>query len=207
MPRASSANAQDWLFETMKSELEERLRTTIRELRRENLRFRELIELLSSQVEILRNRLSPSGADTSSRRLFESFAPVPAPQLGPVKKARIKTKSRPTPLNPPPGWKCLTIDRKAVRLGFTLFGMTREAIEEAVAKVEQRQLRTRDFAPLFVTDSLVFDVFRRRGWVVEYIPPAIAQATDPRSPEYAYFERRLEFIKAKWNLSSFVDMS
>jgi hypothetical protein len=191
----------------MKSELEQRLRTTNRELRRENLRFRELIELLSSQAEILRNRLSPDGADTSSRRLFESFASVPAPELGPVRRARIKAKSLPTPLNPPPGWKCLTVDRKAVRLGFTLFGVTREAIEEAAAKVEQRQLRTRDFAPLFVTDSPVFDVFRRRGWVVEYIPPPIAQTNDPRSPKYAYLERRLELIKAKWNLSSFVDMS
>jgi hypothetical protein len=85
--------------------------------------------------------------------------------------------------------------------------VTREAIEEAAAKVEQRQLRTRDFAPLFVTDSPVFDVFRRRGWVVEYIPPPIAQTNDPRSPKYAYLERRLELIKAKWNLSSFVDMS
>ena len=191
----------------MKSELEQRLRSKNRELRRENLRFRELIELLSSQAEILRNRLSPDGADTSSRRLFESFAPVRPQELGPVRKARIKAKDLPIPLDPPPGWKCLTVDRKAVRLGFTLFGMTREAIEDAVAKVEQRQLRTRDFAPLFVTDSLVFDVFRRRGWVVEYIPPPIARATDPRSPEYAYLEGRLELIKAKWHLSSFVEMS
>jgi hypothetical protein len=191
----------------MKSELEQRLRIANRELRRENLRFRELIELLSSQAEIIRNRLSPGGADTSSRHLFESFAPVSAPELRPVRKALIKAKNLPTPLNPPPGWKCLTVDRKAVRLGFTLFGMTREAVEAAVAKIEQRQLHTRDFAPLFVTDSPVFDIFRSRGWVVEYVPPQIAQATDPRSPEYAYLDRRLELIKAKWNLSSFVDMS
>ncbi|MCP4903186.1 MAG: hypothetical protein GY906_40000 [bacterium] len=190
----------------MDTELEQDLRNKNRELRRENRRYRELIETLSSQADLLRQRLESAELTASSQRVFESFAESTPLRL-PLRKVSCSAAPLPAPLAPPPGWKCLTVNRNAVRLGFTLFGTTRKQVKEAVDKIEQRQLRSRDFVPIFATDLLAFDVFRSRGYVVEYVAPAIATATNPKSAEGAYRQRRLDLIKAKWNLNSFVDLS
>lgn len=178
-----------------------------RELRRQNRRYRELIEILSSQAGILREKLDRAGLLSIPHRVFESLAQGPEPSNRPLKQTPIALEAAPTPLKPPLGWKCLAADGGFVRLGFTLFGMDREQIANAVDAIERRQLRSRNFAPVFVTDLPWFEAFRERGYVVEYIPPAFTQATEQPSAEHAYLEQRLELIKVKWGLSSYVDLS
>ena len=91
-------------------------------------------------------------------------------------------------------------------MGFLLFDMDGPGMEEAVSKVEERQLRERDFIPVFVTDTGDFGVFRSRGYVFEYIPPSIANASSNQRTKRRILKDRLELIKAKWNLSDIVDL-
>jgi hypothetical protein len=92
-------------------------------------------------------------------------------------------------------------------MGFGILGLDPDGVEEAISKVEERQLRERDFIPVFVTDSSDFSVFRSRGYVFEYIPPSIASATSHQRTKRRLLKDRLELIKAKWNLHDIVDLS
>ena len=76
-------------------------------------------------------------------------------------------------------------------------GKALDGIEDAVRVVEQRQVRSRDFTPVFVVDTPVFAPFRRRGYVVEYI----SNETSPK-----VVRRRFDFIVAKWGLGKTVDL-
>ena len=86
-------------------------------------------------------------------------------------------------------------------------GTDRERIAEAVVRVEERQLRDRDFIPVFITDTTAFEIFRLRGHAFEHIPPFIAAAPRNRRAERRYYRRRLELIRAKWSLREIVDLS
>jgi len=92
-------------------------------------------------------------------------------------------------------------------MGFLLFGMDGPGMEETVSKVEERQLRERDFIPVFVTDNGDFGVFRSRGYVFEYIPPSIANASSNQRTKRRILKDRLEFITAKWDLRDIIDLS
>jgi hypothetical protein len=110
-------------------------------------------------------------------------------------------------LEPTPGWRCLAAREASIRIGFNLVGTDRERIAEAVAQVEERQLRDRDFIPVFITDTTAFEIFRLRGHAFEHIPPFIAAAPRNRRAERRYYHRRLELIRAKWSLREIVDLS
>jgi hypothetical protein len=110
-------------------------------------------------------------------------------------------------LDPNPGWRCLSATDAPLRIGFTLFGLTPADVEERVATVESRQLRDRDFLPVFITDVVSFDSFRSRGYTFEYIPRAITGGTRSMRSERRYLEARLELIRRKWRLRDLVDLA
>lgn len=182
-----------------KPESQARLKRAVSRLSAQNRRYRELVQNLSSAIDILRagDRLEQDAAPTL--QAFEHFAERPqtatgeptddAPSARPIEDLK--------PLAPNPGWKCLAVDLPQIRIGFTLFGMTSDGIEDAVRVVEQRQVRSRDFTPVFVVDTPVFAPFRRRGYVVEYI----SNETSPK-----VVRRRFDFIVAKWGLGKTVDL-
>lgn len=199
---------------------EARFREMIAMLRAQNRRYRELIQNLSSTNKILRTRLKETQQSPPELRAFESFGrsqrptpvratekpaqkrPIHPSGQGPEHETGVELKS----LAPTPGWKCLAVDQPQIRIGFLLFGMTRENAEEAVEVVEQRQVRSRDFTPVFVTDIADLAPFRERGYVVEYVPPSITSQGKKNQAHHHDLQARLEFIEEKWDLDNLVDL-
>lgn len=208
----------------MKSKSEaQKWRQRLEDALRENRRFRERIELLASQNHHFRERIREVGETAPEARAFEEIESptrpgeheLPAPsrpngghQLEWYQAGWFSTfENGIAPLDPSPGLRCLTAVRAPIRMGFLLFDMDGPGMEEAVSKVEERQLRERDFIPVFVTDTGNFGVFRSRGYVFEYIPPSIANASSNQRTKRRILKDRLDLIKAKWNLSDIVDLS
>jgi hypothetical protein len=197
-----------------------RLRDEIALLRAQNRRYRELIQSLSSTAEILRARLKEAQPKSPEIHAFETFTRAPgATEDLTIESPGKKGSLRPTgqnpqhettvelrPLVPTPGWKCLAVDRPQIRIGFTLFGMTPGNVEEAVEAIEKRQVRSRDFTPVFVTDSSDLAPFRDRGYVVEYVPPLFTSNGKENRAQRQYLRARLELIEAKWGLGNLVDL-
>ena len=208
----------------MKSKSEaQKWRQRLEDALRENRRFRERIELLASQNHHFRERIREVGETAPEARAFEEIESPTRPGEHELPEPSRPNRGRqlewyqagwfPTfengiaPLDPSPGLRCLTAVRAPIRMGFLLFDMDGPGMEEAVSKVEERQLRERDFIPVFVTDTGDFRVFRSRGYVFEYIPPSIANASSNQRTKRRILKDRLELIMAKWNLSDIVDLS
>jgi hypothetical protein len=200
----------------MTGEHADRLEAEIRHLRAQNRRYRELIQSLTSLATILRGRLERSGLGPREIRVFERFAErrIPPPQRTDGERPRHEKatppgerKESPRPLSPMPGWRCLATDRPRFRIGFKLFGVTADDAERAVELVERRQVRSRDFTPVFVTDLMDLEPFRCRGYVVEYLPRTVAHPPHDRESGQRDLERRLDRITAKWGLSDLVDLT
>jgi hypothetical protein len=195
-----------------------RLEEEISHLRIQNRRYRELIQNLSSIIDLMRNRIERIQKKTRELSAFEDFGLV-SRQLRELlavdtrSAARRETRTADQgnandlkPLVPNPGWKCLAVDEPQIRIGFTLFGMNAEAIEEAVEVVEYRQVRSRDFTPVFITDNADLRPFRIRGYVVEYISDSITGNSTGNRDLDRYLSARLELIKAKWGLGELGDL-
>lgn len=186
----------------------ERLQGEVQRLRAHNRRYRELVQNLASRLAILEARASTVSSAPPALTVFESFGrpeePRDVPQWeGPLPEMRCTPAGRSAdvtseencgPLVPSPGWRCLAVDRPQLRIGFTLFGMTGTEVEEAVAVIEQRQVRSRDFVPVFVTDCTELRSFRCRGYAAEYLRSDRA------------LEHRLAFLSAKWGLHKLVHL-
>jgi len=197
-----------------------RLRDMIAMLRAQNRRYRELIQNLSSTNEILRTRLKETQQRPPVLRAFETFGKgrkssaepatgspgtkesIHQPGQNPQHQTKVELES----LVPTPGWKCLAVDQPQIRIGFLLFGMTPENIQEAVEAVEQRQVRSRDFTPVFVTDIPDLAPFRARGYVVEFVPPSITSKGKKSRAHRHDLQARLELIEEKWGLDNLVDL-
>jgi len=202
------------------SDSDKLLRDEIVLLRAQNRRYRELIQSLSSTTDVLRTLLKKAQPRPPELRAFESFGQGlrPTAELAtgsPGKKESThttglspehETKEGLKSLVPTPGWKCLAVDQPQIRIGFLLFGMTPENVEEAVEAVEQRQARSRDFSPVFVTDNPDLAPFRDRGYVVEYVSSSITLNGKRKRPHRDDLRTRLEFIEAKWGLDKLVDL-
>jgi len=201
----------------------QRLRFRLDEALRENRRFRERIEVLASQNHHLRKRLRETVEHPPEATAFEEIESSMRPGGEPFLEPRPSRQSQRlevysaswfplfkdgmVPLDPSPGLRSLTAVRVPIRMGFQLFNLDPDRIEEAVSKIEERQLRERDFIPVFVTDSSDFGVFRSRGYVFEYIPPSVANATTHERTENPILKDRLELITAKWDLRDIIDLA
>lgn len=186
----------------------ESLQAELRRVRSHNRRYREVIQNLSSRQMVLQARLAATFPGLPVVTAFESFGRLETTTvdegcdwvLPPAKSGTggsvdvDRTHEALKPLTPQPGWKCLAVDRPQLRIGFTLFGMTERGVEEAVDLVEQRQVRSRDFVPVFFTDRAHLGPFRSRGYVVEYVHTAGALG------------QRLDFLTTKWGLHKRVDL-
>lgn len=199
---------------------ESEYRRRVQKLAAQNARLREIAESFASRSALQAQRASLESAHNTIT-VFEDFRDVRAPRPRSIPRpARAISAASAVqdnewfprlpgevhPLDPTPGWRCLTTHDAAIRLGFSLIGLDEDRANDAVAQIEQRQIRDRDFIPVFITDLTVFEIFRLRGYVFEYIPSAISSAGKTRRAERQYLERRLELIKAKWNLREIVDL-
>lgn len=201
----------------------EKLRQRLEVVSRENQRFRERLELMASQNYQLRERVKDSTGSPPEVVSFEEIRSLEQENSqGAVEPRWKSTCCKPdfyfsewfpafqngiAPLKPAPGSRCLTAHRAPIRIGFRIFGLDSEMLDQQVTAVEDRQLRERDFIPVFVTDCSDFSTFRRRGYVFEYIPPTIANATSSRRSLRRILNDRLTLIKAKWDLIDIVDLT
>ena len=174
---------------------------------RELSKLRELIELQARHNAVLRRavernidfpevvRIAPELS--APRRYRRTRAPAKAPATG-------WSEDRPaTPLRPSPGWENLSLaDKPCKVIAYLAFGFGREDLERIVDMVSREQRRLQNFVTLFVTDSLQFDLFRLRGYVVEHIP-----AGDPFNcgPSLGIaLRRRMQAITEKWGVGAVV---
>jgi hypothetical protein len=196
-------------------------RRRIQKLAAQNARLREVAESFANRSALQARRTSLDSAKNTIT-VFENFRQVRAPRPRSIPRpARAlpaesaardnewfpRLQGKVEPLDPTPGWRCLTAHDAVIRVGFNLIGLDEDRAYDAIFEIEQRQIRDRDFIPVFITDLTAFELFRQRGYVFEYIPSAISDPSTSRRAERQYFRRRLELITAKWNLREIVDLS
>src|SRR4030095_17255965 len=76
--------------------------------------------------------------------------------------------------------------------------------EPIVEFVEQHQSQDRRFVPVFLTDSTEANIFRRRGFVFEYLPPPdrVRLRGSKSWADYAAERRRL--LARKWGMADII---
>ena len=134
---------------------------------RELSKLREQVELHARHNGVLRRAIERNGALSdlvqinpvfaTPRRYRRTKALASAPCTG-------WTEDSPLPqLRPSPGWENLTLaDKPCKVIAYLAFGFERTELERIVEMVSREQRRVQDFVPLFITDSLHFDLFRVR---------------------------------------------
>ncbi|MGV8841541.1 MAG: hypothetical protein ACWA6X_14715, partial [Bauldia sp.] len=138
--------------------------------------------------------------------------------VGPVRRAKTAAPVALRPL-PPESWPAFRAttaaltppagtghDARAADLPTTaiaVFGLAPEALRDAVAGIADGLRGAPGFAPVFLTDAADHAVFRRRGYVAQYFPPAL---TAPDVPEEG-FRDRLALVWKKWNMKALIDLS
>lgn len=101
------------------------------------------------------------------------------------------------PLVPPPGLAAMSLrDRNPPVLGFIVLGMDNESLDRMVGLVNDAQVATMSFIPVFFTDSADFSFFRRFNYLLEYIPPAARSSA----------ASRIEYLRKKWGVHSVIDL-
>lgn len=87
-------------------------------------------------------------------------------------------------------------------VGVSVLGLRGHSLEKVVAEVAREQASSRDFKPVFLTDSPDFSSFVSRGYSYEYISSFREYLTPAGDSGHA--ERR-DSIAAKWGVSRFAD--
>ena len=174
---------------------------------RELSKLRELIELQARHNAVLRRAVERNVDFPEVARIAPVFA-------APHRYSRTRSLSStpctgwseepPAPaLRPSPGWENLSLAEKPCRVvAYLAFGFERAELERIVEMVSREQRRLQNFVPLFITDSLQFDIFRLRGYVVEHIA-----AGDPLNNGPGLMialRRRMQAILRKWGVGAVV---
>jgi hypothetical protein len=109
------------------------------------------------------------------------------------------------PLVPAPGLRAYALKGAPLKvIGISVCGFSREEIEPLVEFVEQHQSQDRSFVPVFLTDSTAANIFRRRGFVFEYLPPPdrVRLRGSKSWADYAAERRRL--LARKWGMADII---
>lgn len=109
------------------------------------------------------------------------------------------------PLLPTPGKRCYTLKGAPLKvIGISVCGLSREAIESIVHFIEQHQSRDRRFVPVFLTDATESNIFRRRGFVFEYLPPPDRVRLRGSKPWAEYAAERRRLLARKWGMADII---
>lgn len=85
-----------------------------------------------------------------------------------------------------------------------MFGLDRDAVKKLLPLV-QRDCASRGLTPLYLVDTDAFELFRERGLIFEYLPPADDQTGFDASLQWdLYVQRRLALIRKKWSPSRII---
>ena len=106
-------------------------------------------------------------------------------------------------LAPPAGFACYALNGAEVAaIAFAVFGLEGDALTLAIDRIVERQVASRNFVPLFLTDCSEHEAFRRRGYAFEYFPKALYGSL----ADSVAFEEKLFVAWKKWNLGSLIDL-
>ena len=187
-----------------------------RRLRHEVERLAARVELQHRHITLLRSRLRDTMARASVLdEAGEARPPAPArPAGGPPPRARAALPDRtiwpsdrnaPPPLTPTPGLANFGLKRAGLKvLGIAVCGLGRIEREAVVDLIDRQQRSSRDFIPVFLTDSTDFEPFRSRGYVFEYLPPPSRRRLRGTDSWPAYAAERLALLRRKWNIAQVV---
>lgn len=109
------------------------------------------------------------------------------------------------PLVPAPGLRAYALKGTPLKvIGISVCGFSREEIEPLVEFIEQHQSQDRSFVPVFLTDSTEANIFRRRGFIFEYLPPPgrVRLRGSKSWVDYAAERRRL--LVHKWGMADII---
>lgn len=177
---------------------------------REVQKLRELAEGLAIKVQVLQKRLDSVIPEGAIRQVAVSFLGAwpmrkSATRHG-IKQVAVPVEIPAGPaLRPFPGHAAISLrDTGFKTIGFDLLGLTAAQTAAFVDLVAERQRKQHNFVPVFLTDCQEFHVFRKHGFVFEYLPPSEDQASTPGGYDWAarIAERKSAF-KAKWGVLEF----
>jgi len=142
-------------------------------------------------------------APTASVRVWRA---KPAPRMPAPDRAFWPTPDdEGRPLAPAPGLRAYALKGTPLKvIGISVCGFSRPEIEPIVEFIEQHQSRDRQFVPVFLTDTTDANVFRRRGFVFEYLPPPERVRLRGRKSWADYAAERRRLLALKWGMADII---
>jgi len=185
-------------------------------LMREVRALRERVEGQNCHIATLERQLRTLLATTglgpasvqahAAPALPKRWRATPAPRMPAPDRAFWPTAEEDSrPLAPAPGLRAYALKGAPLKvIGISVCGFGRAEIEPIVEFVEQHQSRDRRFVPVFLTDSTEANIFRRRGFVFEYLPPPerVRLRGSTSWADYAAERRRL--LARKWGMADII---
>jgi hypothetical protein len=162
--------------------VEQRLRTVLQQVGRTARRI-EIFDVV--------------GANGSQRAIPPMSPATPDPAVWPRERKAGKT------LRPTPGLANLTMtDGMIPVIGISVCGFQPAQLEQMVAMIAEKQLADQDFIPVFLTDSLHAEIFRKHRYAFEYLPLAQDERRLKGTMSWeGYAGARLAMIKRKYGLA------
>jgi hypothetical protein len=117
-----------------------------------------------------------------------------------------RESAAPASLAPPAGWRNFSLHDQPVKVvGVSVCGLSRTVVESLVETIAGQQTAMRDFIPVFLTDMMDFEVFRRHGFAWEYFPGPEERSRYRGALGWAEYGRaRRELVRRKWGLDEIV---
>jgi hypothetical protein len=136
------------------------------------------------------------GANDRKPAAPNAHPPVPPASVWP--RARKPGKS----LRPTPGLANLTMtDSRLPIIGVSVCGFEPEQLDHIVTMIAEKQLADQDFIPVFLTDSLHPEIFRKHRYAFEYFPMSSkARKLRGTVPWERYAAEYLEVVKQKYGI-------
>lgn len=129
-------------------------------------------------------------------------ARLPAPSAGLWPRGRQPGKA----LRPTPGLANLTMAEAGVPVvGMSVCGFEAVQLDQIVAMVADKLVADQDFIPVFLTDSLHAEIFRKHRFAFEYFPLSREARRLPGTAAWSdYAAARLDLIKRKYGITRIV---
>jgi hypothetical protein len=115
-------------------------------------------------------------------------------------------RPEPRPLRPTPGLAHLTLsDQGLATIGVSLCGFNPDDTARIVEAIAAKQASDRNFVPVFLTDSMAPEVFRRHRFAFEYFPMSAASRILAGTRDWnSYAVDRLALLQRKYAFTQII---
>jgi hypothetical protein len=133
-----------------------------------------------------------------------SAPPPQRPELSPNIWPRARKAGK--TMRPTPGLANLTMtDSRLPVVGVSVCGFEPVQLDQIVSMIAEKQLADQDFVPVFLTDSLHAEIFRKHRYAFEYFPMSMKdRKLQGTKPWEQYADARLDFIKQKYGIERII---